>query len=531
MNMSLNNISKGNYAKRIHCGYDDAIGYDLSISSNYVRDKRNGLLGRYKFTKEYLNCTSDVVLVAERTGIVVPLYPTPEHVAERYKVTPVNGKGVYIVLRFNTNGWNARHIFEYFKVFDEMSESEKKTILDSNPIMLEFYQRIRNRWAPYFSNRKPARNYESLLDGEVCDDMVFFISEEDIRNRQVLYDNALDISLTFDDISHKRAYHPAITTNSQSIPSEIFKMVKDTLDKNEQLESIRLVSANPIVMYRKFGKYIQKFSSREPLPGEKEGLHYIGTADDENGNQHVVNEFIELDDRNKLSELSIFRTYDEARNYNSDVELTKLKTKHEMEMMELKKEITVLENKHKEELAKAKNQEFTLKLKEFIEDAVHKRLMREMDHREKMDNKNHQLNERLMDALDRNEEREYKLDERISDRQYKLRERILDQNDRIQDLEHKRNLRQNDIYNSELTLRMKIAELESKLGHKQLENERQISNNWLSAISGISSILGTVFKLFGTATASPSVSKLGTALQMLSSINPQTINQVRGMFG
>ena len=35
----------------------------------------------------------------------------------------------------------------------------------------------------------------------------------------------------------------------------------------------------------------------------------------------------ELDDRNKLSELSIFRTYDEARNYNSDVELTKLKTK------------------------------------------------------------------------------------------------------------------------------------------------------------------------------------------------------------
>lgn len=89
MNMSLNNISKGNYAKRIHCGYDDSIGFDLSISSSHVRDKRNGLLGRYKFTKEYLNCTSDVVLVAERTGIVVPLYPTPEYVAERYKITPV----------------------------------------------------------------------------------------------------------------------------------------------------------------------------------------------------------------------------------------------------------------------------------------------------------------------------------------------------------------------------------------------------------------------------------------------------------
>lgn len=523
MNTSLNNISKGHYAKRIYCGYDNAVGYDLTISAMHVRDKRNGLLGRFRVTKEYLNCTSETVLVSDRTGLVVPLYPTPEYVAERYKISPVNGRGVYIVLRFNTNGWNARHIFEYCKVFEEMEENEKEEFFENNPILREFYHRIQDRWAPYFSERIPARGYESLLDGEVTDDLVFFITEEDIRNQKVLYDSALDIALSFDDISHKRIYHPSVL-DSNSIPSEINKVVKEYLDDVEQLETIRLVSSKPITMYRKIGKHIQKIDSRLPEDGEEEGLRYIGPAIDENGEEYTINEIIDLNDRNRLSEFYIFRTYDEARNFNSDVELVKIKTQYELEMMEMKKEMTIQESKHKEELAKIKNAELSIKLKEFVQETVHKRVMREMEHREKLETRDQAFNEKLDD-------RRYKLWERVMDQEERLQDREFSQQDRIADNEHKRYLKMHDLQNADLALKMKMMELQSKLEQKQLEHSKQVSNNWVTGIIGVSSIIGTFCKIFGTATGNQAVSKAGTLLQALAAINPQTINQVKGMFG
>lgn len=522
MNTSLNNISKGHYAKRIYCGYDNAVGYDLSISSTHVRDKRNGLLGRFRISKEYLNCTSDTVLVSDRTGLVIPLYPTPEYVAERYKISPVNGRGVYAVLRFNTNGWNARHIFEYCKVFDEMEEAEKEEFFENNPILKEFYHRIQDRWLPYFSERIPARGYESLLDGEVTDDLVFFITEEDIRNQKVLYDSALDISLSFDDISHKRIYHPSVL-ESNSIPSEINKVIKESLNDTNQLETVRLVSFKPITMYRKIGKHIQKIVSKLPVDNEKEGLYYLGEAVDENGEEYTINETIDLNDRNRLADFYIFRTYDEARNFNSDVELTKLKTQYELETMEMKKEMTLQEAKHKEELAKIKNVELSLKIKEFVQETVHKRVMREVEHREKIETRDQAFNEKLDD-------RRYKLWERVMDQEERIQDREFSQQDKQADNEHKRYLKMNDLQNAELTLKLKMMELQSKMEQKQLEHNKQVSNNWVTGIMGISSIIGTFCKIFGSATGNQAISKTGTLLQALATVNPQTISQVKGMF-
>lgn len=523
MNTSLNNISKGHYAKRIYCGYDNAVGYDLSISSTHVRDKRNGLLGRFKITKEYLNCTSETVLVSDRTGLVVPLYPTPEYIAERYNISPVNGKGVYIVLRFNTNGWNARHIYEYCKVFEDMPDKEKNIFFNNNPILREFYHRIQTRWEPYFSERIPARGYESLLDGEVTDDLVFFITEEDIRNKKVLYDSALDISLSFDDISHKRIYHPSVL-ESNSIPSEINKVIKESLDDVNRLETIRLASFKSITMYRKIGKHIQKIVSKLPVNGEKEGLYYISPAVDENGEEYAINETIDLNDRNRLAEFYIFRTYDEARNFNSDVELIKLKTQYELETMEMKKEMVAQEAKHKEELAKIKNVEISLKTKEFIQETVHKRIMREMEHREKLETREQANNEKLDD-------RRYKLWERVMDQEERIQDREHYHADKISDVEHKRFMRMNDLQNAEIALKMKMMELQSKSEQRQLDHKKQISSNWISGILGISSIIGTLFKIFGSTTGNQPISKLGNFLQSLSTINPQSISQIKSMFG
>ena len=163
-----------------------------------------------------------------------------------------------------------------------MEEDEKEQFFENNPILKELYHRIQDRWLPYFSERIPARGYESLLDGEVTDDLVFFITEEDIRNQKVLYDSALDIALSFDDISHKRIYHPSVL-DSNAIPSEINKVIKESLDDANRLESVRLASFKSITMYRKIGKHIQKIVSKPPVNGEKEGLYYLGEAIDENG--------------------------------------------------------------------------------------------------------------------------------------------------------------------------------------------------------------------------------------------------------
>ena len=69
------------------------------------------------------------------------------------------------------------------------------------------------------------------------------------------------------------------------------------------------------------------------------------------------------------------------------------------------------------------------------------------------------------------------------------------------------------------------------MDQKQLEHNKQVSSNWVTGIVGISSIIGTFCKIFGAATGNQTVSKAGTVLQALAAVNPQTLNQVKGMFG
>ena len=115
-------------------------------------------------------------------------------------------------------------------------------------------------------------------------------------------------------------------------------------------------------------------------------------------------------------------------------------------------------------------------------------------------------------------------EERIQDREHY-------QADKLSDVEHKRFMRMNDLQNAEIALKMKMMELQSKSEQRQLDHKKQISSNWISGILGISSIIGTLFKIFGSTTGNQPISKLGNFLQSLSAINPQSINQIKSIFG
>lgn len=242
---------------------------------------------------------------------------------------------------------------------------------------------------------------------------VFYYPEDIIRMNKIIYDKELDIVISPNVVNYKQIIHPSFSIEE----SELHQVIQKELTKQGRLESIKFITNKENgKIYRRVGNKIQTIGGEKPTNGEESGLYiYTSYLNEEDGIE-VVKVFIPYHDKETLQEHGYFCTSDEARTYNSEIEIRKLKQQE-----------VILNNQFKE-----REREHELKVRQLNEEINQKErelkeLKLKLDHIETLSSHENSREERTF----KREEREYLTEKQQDDRKYRLIDRNLDLEEKV----------------------------------------------------------------------------------------------------
>lgn len=377
---------------------------------------------------EYINMSNTDINISNRFGYVYRLKPGTQYSSlnrlskdERDLVLSY-GSGLYIVVRQLSN---LESIVPTVGLLDSIENNYKENTVEPNDIFFGIKENKR-LFGKLLDNRKELNNKASnvinaatgayptniyMANSEMV--TMFYYPEDVLCRNRIIYDKELDIVISPNVINYSKVLHPSFSLED----SELHKAIKEELDKQERIESIKFITKKKEGrIYRKIGDKIQAIKGEQPIADEKPGL-YIYTSylnDDDEIDTHRI--FIPYNDKITLQEHGYFITADEARTFNSEIEIRRLKQQE-----------VILNNQFKEQ-----EREHELKVRELNEkinqkERELKELKLKLDHIEILSSHENSREEREF----KQEERTFKREDRETERTYKERDRILDLEERI----------------------------------------------------------------------------------------------------
>lgn len=378
-------------------------------------------------TTEIINMSNTDINISNRFGYVYRLKPGTENSSlrrltlEDKEMVLRYGSGLYIIVRHLSN---LESIVPTVGLLNSIENSYKES--GNNDDALFGITENRRLFGKVLENKKELEDKISdvikatkgpystnlyLANSELV--TVFYYPEDIIRMNKIIYDKELDIVISPNVVNYKQIIHPSFSIED----SEIHQAIRKELTEQGKLESIKFITNKENgKIYRKMGNKIQVIKGEKPTNGEDSGLYIYTSYLNDEDNIEATNVFIPYRDKEALQEHGYFTTSDEARTYNSEIEIRKLKQQE-----------VILNNQFKEQ-----EREHELKVRQLNEEINQKErelkeLKLKLDHIETLDNHENSREERTF----KREERTYQAENREVERKYRLIDRNLDLEEKV----------------------------------------------------------------------------------------------------
>ena len=378
-------------------------------------------------TTEIINMSNTDINISNRFGYVYRLKPGTENSSLRRltlkdkEMVLRYGSGLYIIVRHLSN---LESIVPTVGLLNSIENSYKES--GNNDDALFGVTENRRLFGKVLENKKELEDKISdvikatkgpystnlyLANSELV--TVFYYPEDIIRMNKIIYDKELDIVISPNVVNYKQIIHPSFSIEE----SELHQVIQKELTKQGRLESIKFITNKENgKIYRRVGNKIQTIGGEKPTNGEESGLYIYTSYLNEEDCIEVVKVFIPYHDKETLQEHGYFCTSDEARTYNSEIEIRKLKQQE-----------VILNNQFKE-----REREHELKVRQLNEEINQKErelkeLKLKLDHIETLSSHENSREERTF----KREEREYLTEKQQDDRKYRLIDRNLDLEEKV----------------------------------------------------------------------------------------------------
>lgn len=378
-------------------------------------------------TTEIINMSNTDINISNRFGYVYRLKPGTENSSLRRltlkdkEMVLRYGSGLYIIVRHLSN---LESIVPTVGLLNSIENSYKES--GNNDDALFGVTENRRLFGKVLENKKELEDKISdvikatkgpystnlyLANSELV--TVFYYPEDIIRMNKIIYDKELDIVISPNVVNYKQIIHPSFSIEE----SELHQVIQKELTKQSRLESIKFITNKENgKIYRRVGNKIQTIGGEKPTNGEESGLYIYTSYLNEEDCIEVVKVFIPYHDKETLQEHGYFCTSDEARTYNSEIEIRKLKQQE-----------VILNNQFKE-----REREHELKVRQLNEEINQKErelkeLKLKLDHIETLSSHENSREERTF----KREEREYLTEKQQDDRKYRLIDRNLDLEEKV----------------------------------------------------------------------------------------------------
>nr|DAV75903.1 MAG TPA: hypothetical protein [Caudoviricetes sp.] len=378
-------------------------------------------------TTEIINMSNTDINISNRFGYVYRLKPGTENSSLRRltlkdkEMVLRYGSGLYIIVRHLSN---LESIVPTVGLLNSIENSYKES--GNNDDALFGITENRRLFGKVLENKKELEDKISdvikatkgpystnlyLANSELV--TVFYYPEDIIRMNKIIYDKELDIVISPNVVNYKQIIHPSFSIEE----SELHQVIQKELTKQGRLESIKFITNKENgKIYRRVGNKIQTIGGEKPTNGEESGLYIYTSYLNEEDCIEVVKVFIPYHDKETLQEHGYFCTSDEARTYNSEIEIRKLKQQE-----------VILNNQFKE-----REREHELKVRQLNEEINQKErelkeLKLKLDHIETLSSHENSREERTF----KREEREYLTEKQQDDRKYRLIDRNLDLEEKV----------------------------------------------------------------------------------------------------
>lgn len=378
-------------------------------------------------TTEIINMSNTDINISNRFGYVYRLKPGTENSSLRRltlkdkEMVLRYGSGLYIIVRHLSN---LESIVPTVGLLNSIENSYKES--GNNDDALFGVTENRRLFGKVLENKKELEDKISdvikatkgpystnlyLANSELV--TIFYYPEDIIRMNKIIYDKELDIVISPNVVNYKQIIHPSFSIEE----SELHQVIQKELTKQGRLESIKFITNKENgKIYRRVGNKIQTIGGEKPTNGEESGLYIYTSYLNEEDCIEVVKVFIPYHDKETLQEHGYFCTSDEARTYNSEIEIRKLKQQE-----------VILNNQFKE-----REREHELKVRQLNEEINQKErelkeLKLKLDHIETLSSHENSREERTF----KREEREYLTEKQQDDRKYRLIDRNLDLEEKV----------------------------------------------------------------------------------------------------
>lgn len=378
-------------------------------------------------TTEIINMSNTDINISNRFGYVYRLKPGTENSSLRRltlkdkEMVLRYGSGLYIIVSHLSN---LESIVPTVGLLNSIENSYKES--GNNDDALFGVTENRRLFGKVLENKKELEDKISdvikatkgpystnlyLANSELV--TVFYYPEDIIRMNKIIYDKELDIVISPNVVNYKQIIHPSFSIEE----SELHQVIQKELTKQGRLESIKFITNKENgKIYRRVGNKIQTIGGEKPTNGEESGLYIYTSYLNEEDCIEVVKVFIPYHDKETLQEHGYFCTSDEARTYNSEIEIRKLKQQE-----------VILNNQFKE-----REREHELKVRQLNEEINQKErelkeLKLKLDHIETLSSHENSREERTF----KREEREYLTEKQQDDRKYRLIDRNLDLEEKV----------------------------------------------------------------------------------------------------
>lgn len=378
-------------------------------------------------TTEIINMSNTDINISNRFGYVYRLKPGTENSSlrrltlEDKKLILSYGSGLYIIVNHLSN---LESVVPTVGLINSIENNYKESgntgdalfgITENRRLfgkVLENKKELEDKISDVIKATKgPYSTNLYLANSELV--TVFYYPEDIIRMNKIIYDKELDIVISPNVVNYKQIIHPSFSIEE----SELHQVIQKELTKQSRLESIKFITNKENgKIYRRVGNKIQTIGGEKPTNGEESGLYIYTSYLNEEDCIEVVKVFIPYHDKETLQEHGYFCTSDEARTYNSEIEIRKLKQQE-----------VILNNQFKE-----REREHELKVRQLNEEINQKErelkeLKLKLDHIETLSSHENSREERTF----KREEREYLTEKQQDDRKYRLIDRNLDLEEKV----------------------------------------------------------------------------------------------------
>ena len=287
-------------------------------------------------TTEIINMSNTDINISNRFGYVYRLKPGTENSSlrrltlEDKKLILSYGSGLYIIVNHLSN---LESVVPTVGLINSIENNYKESgntgdalfgITENRRLfgkVLENRNNLENKITDVIkATQGPYSTNIYLANSELV--TVFYYPEEIIRRNKIIYDKELDIVISPNVVNYKQIIHPSFSIED----SELHQAIQKELTKQGKLESVKFITNKENgKIYRKMGDKIQVIKGEKPSNGEESGLYIYTSYLNDEDNIEVTNIFIPYHDKEELQEHGYFTTSDEARTYNSEIEIRKLK--------------------------------------------------------------------------------------------------------------------------------------------------------------------------------------------------------------